>query len=261
MGKGVLILLAPSKTMDLASACPLPIQAGVPLFLERAAEIAATARTLSIENMMKLMAVSRPLAVTTQRYYTDWRSDKAGKAALWSYSGDVYKGLQALTMKPADSGWAQQHLLIASGLYGLVRPYDGVQSYRLEMKAGLAVGAHQNLSDFWGDSLSGFVQSQGYDWLCNCSSEEYAKPVLTGLQLPVTTPIFLDAKPSGAVGSVPIYSKLMRGVLARWMIDNRVVRPDQLPGFSAHGYSYDAARSQPNAPAFSRPKMVPLRFD
>lgn len=261
MGKGTLILLAPSKTMDLVSACPLPIEADEPLFLEQAIKIAATVRALSVEKIMELMAVSRPIAVMAQRYYADWRSDNVSKPALWSYSGDVYKGLQALTMSSADSGWAQQHLLITSGLYGLVRPYDGIQAYRLEMKASLAVGANKNLSNFWGDCLSSFVQSQGYNWLCNCSSEEYAKPVLSGLQLPVITPLFLDAKPSGTVGPVAIYSKLMRGVFARWMIDNRVATADQLLGFSGHGYSYDVARSGPNRPAFSRSKMVPLRFD
>ena len=260
MGKGVVILLAPSKTMDIRSAPPLPVLSQVPLFLPEASKIAAKLHSLTIPKIMKLMAVSRPIAITVQQNYADWHTHEAGKPALWSYSGDVYKGLQAAGLTAADADWAQQHLLIASGLYGLVRPYDGIQAYRLEMKANLPIERRKNLYNFWGDSLSGYVRSQGYDWLCNCSSEEYAKPVLKGLTLPVITPVFFDIKPNGVVGSVPIYSKLMRGVLARWMVDNRLTSSEQLQTFYAHGYSYDAARSRPNAPAFSRAKMVPLRF-
>ena len=258
---GVLILLAPSKTMDLTSAAPSQVTTESPVFLSQAAKIANRLRSFSTVKMMRLMSVSKPIALAVQQYYEQWDLATLGKPALWSYTGDVYRGLQAPSLNQSDADWAQQHLMIASGLYGLVRPYDGVQAYRLEMKAALQVGRCKNLYSYWGNILSDYVQAQGYNWLCNCCSDEYAKPVLKGVTLPVITPVFFDTKPSGEIGQVPIYSKIMRGVYARWMIDHRINAPEQLTDFAAHGYSYDLARSHPNFPAFSRAKMVPLRFE
>lgn len=206
------------------------------------------------------MTVSRIIATTVHGFYADWDERKLEKPAILAYVGDVYKGLQAPSMNQADCQWAQRHLLIASGLYGVLRPFDRIQAYRLEMKARLPVGRRQNVTDFWSPSLADYVQSRGDNWLCNCCSEEYAKAVITGLQLPIVTPVFFDTKPNGVIGTVPIYSKLMRGVMARWMIDQRVTEPAQLKVFSAHGYEYDVALSKPGFPAFSRSKMVPLRF-
>lgn len=256
----VVILLAPSKTMDTHSPCPWPIIPTEPLFIDQAVKIATKVRTLSTTKTMKLMGVSKPLAKTVQEYYRLWNVDAPGKPALRAYTGDVYKGLQASTMSREDADWAEQHLIIASGLYGLLRPYDGVQNYRLEMKAALPVGRRRNLYDFWRDSLMEYVQSRCADWLCNCCSDEYARPVLTGLKLPVVTPVFMDTKPNGTVGVVPIYSKIMRGVFARWLIDNRIAQPEQMKKFRGHGYTYDDVRSRPNFPVFSRSMMVPLRF-
>lgn len=260
-GQGVIILLAPSKTMDTISPCPWPIAPQTALFLPQTKQIVTKLQKLSVPKIQKLMGISLPIAQTVHDYYDQWAVTNPGKPALWSYTGDVYKGLQAPTMSLSDSNWAQKHLVIASGLYGLVRPYDGVQAYRLEMKASLGIGRHKTLSEFWGNALVQYVQEKGYDWLCNCSSEEYSRPVVKGLALPVITPVFFDTKPNGVVGQVPIYSKLMRGVFARWIIDHRVTSPDQLSTFQAHGYKYDAIRSLPSFPAFSRVKMVPLRFN
>lgn len=260
-GQGVIILLAPSKTMDTVSPCPWPIAPQTAPFLPRTSQIVTKLQELSVPKIQKLMGISLPIAQTVYDYYAQWAATNPGKPALWSYSGDVYKGLQAPTMSLSDSHWAQKQLVIASGLYGFVRPYDGVQAYRLEMKANLGIGRYKTLSEFWGNTLAQYVQGTGYDWLCNCSSEEYSRPLIKGITLPVITPVFFDTKPTGVVGQVPIYSKMMRGVFARWMIDHRVTSPDQLSAFQAHGYKYDAARSLPSFPAFSRVKMVPLRFN
>ncbi|MDL2342262.1 MAG: YaaA family protein [Patescibacteria group bacterium] len=256
----VILLLAPSKTMDFVTPVPLAVAPQPPLFLDQATKLAAKLQKLSVKKLMKLMQVSAPIALTVQAAYGDWQGTKAGKPALWSYTGDVYKGVRARDLTVADAQWAQEHLLIASGLYGLVRPYDGIQPYRLEMKAALAVGRRKNLVEFWSRTLGDYVNQQGADWLCNCSSDEYARATLKHLKLPIVTPVFFDTKPSGVVGTVPIYSKMMRGVMARWLIDHQVTEPDQLMAFTAHGYSYDPVRSKPGFPAFRRPKMVPLRF-
>ena len=247
--------------MAMTTDCPLPITPETPLFIDQAANIAAKVAGLSIEKIMIVMQVSQPLAEAVQGFYADWEASKPGKLALWTYRGDVYKGLQAGSLSNADADWAQQHLIIASGLYGTLRPFDGIQAYRLEMKTSLAIGRSKNLYDFWGSRLSESVAAQAYDWVCNCCSEEYSRPIVGGLKLPVITPVFFDTKPNGSIGTVPIYSKMMRGVFARWMIDNRITSPEQLTAFMAHGYSYDVSRSQPNFPGFSRAKMVPLRFE
>lgn len=256
----VTIILAPSKTMDLISAWPYGVETTEPLFLDRADQIVDTLLKQSPKQLTKTMGVSDAIAATVHEYYSDWDKTKPGRPALWTYVGDVYKGVQAKTLTLEDAKWAQEHLMIASGLYGLVRPFDGIQAYRLEMKTAVAVKRHKNLYNFWGADLADYVDASMSEWICNCSSDEYAKPILKYTKKTVVTPFFYDTKPSGVIGPVPIYSKMMRGALARWMIDNRVSDPQQLEKFSAHGYRFDAACSQTDKPVFSRSKMVPLKF-
>lgn len=260
-GNNVMILLAPSKTMDFATPSLFDIKPQEPLFSAKSAQIAERLQKLTVNKIITSMSVSKPIAEAVHGSYANWRPSSTGKVALWTYTGDVYKGLQAKTMSKANADWAEQHLLIASGLYGLVRPYDGIQSYRLEMKSALRIGQKQNLYEFWEDKLSSYVNNSSASWVCNCSSDEYSRATVTGLKIPVVTPVFFDKKPNGLVGTVPIYSKMMRGVIARWMIDNRINKAEQLKDFKGHGYSYDAARSKPGFPAFSRAKMVPLQFN
>ena len=260
---GVLMLLAPSKTMDFVSPLPYEVIAETPIFIAEATQIATKIRTFTPGGITKLMGVSQPIAKNVVDMYASWDQASKGRPALWTYKGDVYKGMKA-DMLPADSAeWAQNHLLILSGLYGLVRPNDGIQAYRLEMKSRLKIGRANTLNEFWGDKLSNYVAERGSDWVCNLSSNEYAKPALRFLpnDVPVITPVFFDTKPSGIVGTVPIYSKMMRGVLCRWMIDSQVETPEQLERFTGHGYTYDPVRSKSNFPAFSRTVMKPLIFD
>lgn len=256
----VTIILAPSKTMDLTSPLPYGVETTEPLFLDQAGQIVGALRKQSPRQLTKTMGISDAIAAAVHEHYAAWDKNKPGRPALWAYAGDVYKGVQAKTLPLKDAQWAQAHLLIASGLYGLVRPFDGIQAYRLEMKAGVSVGKHKNLYDFWGADLATYVDVLTSEWICNCTSDEYAKPILKYTKKTVVTPYFYDAKPNGTIGPVPIYSKMMRGVLARWMVDNRVRSPQALENFSAHGYHFDAARSQTNTPVFSRSIMVPLKF-
>ena len=252
--------------MDLRASTPFGIKPQQPLFQVEADKIALKLQSLSRVELINLMGISQLTAEAVWQYYQAWEpagkgAEGIGKAALWTYAGDVYKGLQAGTMSPSDAKWAQQHLLIASGLYGLVRPYDEIQAYRLEMKTRLTVGRRKSINDFWSENLAGRIEIQNADWLCNCCSDEYAKPILKHAIIPVITPVFFDTKPNGTIGTVPIYSKLMRGVFARWMIDNRLQTPEQLCSFTAHKYAYNTALSRPNFPAFSRPKMIPIKFN
>ncbi len=258
----VLMLLAPSKTMGVATPLPYVVTPQRPLFIAEATRIATKLGSYSQRRMSKLMSVSQPIAANVVTMYDNWKPDASGHPALWTYKGDVYKGMKAHKLDANSAEWAQNHLLILSGLYGLIRPYDGIQAYRLEMKSQLVIGLSNTLNEFWGDKLSQYVVSRGSDWICNLSSNEYAKPALRHLpkDVLVITPVFFDTKPSGIVGTVPIYSKMMRGVVCRWMIDNQVEFPEQLERFKGHNYAYDAARSRPNFPAFSRKVMSPLVF-
>lgn len=259
----VTILLAPSKTMDFTSNIPVSVAVEQPVFLSEAQLLASGLAKKSQAQIMKLMGVSKPIAESVCSMYAAWNEQATGRPALWTYKGDVYKGLKAIEFDTASANWAQQHLLIASGLYGLVRPYDGIQSYRLEMKTQLKIAGANNLYDFWGTKLSTYITATNCDWICNLCSNEYAKPVLKHLpkSTVVITPVFFDSKPNGTVGTVPIYSKMMRGVFTRWMIDNRIKSPEQLESFTGHGYAYDASRSRPGFPAFYRAVMKPLVFD
>jgi cytoplasmic iron level regulating protein YaaA (DUF328/UPF0246 family) len=259
---GVLMLLAPSKTMDFSTPLPYSVAVGVPLFLSEAALIARKLQGYDAETIVKLMAVSKPIAESVVSMYALWVAALSGRPALWTYKGDVYKGMNAQKMDLNSALWAESHLLILSGLYGVLRPFDGIERYRLEMKTRLQIEQATTLSSYWGDKLSKYVVALGKDWICNLSSDEYARPVLRHLppESVMVTPVFFDTKPNGQVGAVPIYSKMMRGVFCRWMIDNRVESQTQLRNFTGHQYAYDVLRSRPGFPAFSRKIMKPLEF-
>lgn len=256
-----LILLAPSKTLNLTDPAPSYVRPADPLFLESAANIHTRLQKLSVKQIATLMHVSTPIAQQVHDWLQTWQG-QGGKPALWTYRGDVYKGFKAQELSSADAAWAEKHVVVLSGLYGLLRPSDAIEPYRLEMKTTLKVGKAKNLYELWQPQLAAYVDGSEHDWICNLSSDEYARAALGKLQSskPVVTPVFFDKKPNGVVATVPIYSKMMRGVLARWMIDNKASCPQDLVQFSAQQYVYDVKRSTNDKPAFYRDKMVPLKF-
>ena len=254
----MLILLTPSKTMDFDSPLPIDIQASQPLFGSEAKEVRAAMKQLDVNGLRSAMKMSQDLAVRTQQLYAD--DNPPTKPALWTYVGDVYRGVQSATMTQADADWAQTHLMIASGLYGLLRPQDAVSPYRLEMAARLTIGESENLYQYWSLKLAKYIESTGTKELVVLSSDEYARAAIKNLSpsIAVYTPRFFDTKPNGVVGQVPIYNKQMRGVMARWMIDNRVEDASELVKFNQHDYVYDESRSLPKDPVFTRQVMRPL---
>jgi uncharacterized protein len=254
-------ILAPSKTMDFTTELPYKIAATTPLFIEDAAKIASALKRLNHAEIEKKMKVSSAIAANVHAMYETW--DKSGqKPAFWTYVGDVYKGVKANKLDEKSAQWAQRHILTMSGLYGVVRPYDRISPYRLEMKAAIPVEKRKNIYDFWGNELADYVASQANGVVCNLSSDEYGKPVTAHLpkDIRIVTPVFYDNRPSGKVGRAPIYNKMMRGVMARWIIDNRVDTPEGLRAFTGHGYSYSETLSTKDAPAFFREEMKPLVF-
>jgi hypothetical protein len=257
------ILLTPSKTMDFERLAPEFVTPTHPTFLPEASVVAGGITFLTQSQLIELMHVSPAIAIEVHKKYKAWYANTAvKKPALWAYKGDVYKGMKADQMNAGDAAWAQERLLIMSGLYGALRPYDEIMAYRLEMKTTLAIGNAKNLYEYWGDKLGKFVDSRADGLVFNLCSDEYSKVALRHVSKStrVVTPVFFDTKPSGIIGTVPIYSKMMRGVVARWMIERRVEDPEGLKQFTSHGYAYDATRSRPDFPAFSRKVMKPLVF-
>lgn len=251
-------ILAPSKTLDFTPA-PEWVHPQEPLFVNDAQKIADVLASMDIAALTKLMSVSSEIAQTNHDRFAKWGSEQ--KPALWAYRGDVYKGMYADALSKDDAAWAEGHIRIMSGLYGVLRPHDGVSPYRLEMKAKLGVGDAKDLYEFWGDKLARTLDEESDGIICVLSSEEYAKPITKYAKSRIVTPVFMDHKPNGKIGPVPIYSKMMRGVMARWIIDHRVDSPEGLLSFDGHGYIYNQTRSKENAPVFVRPApMTPLVF-
>ena len=249
-------ILTPSKTLDFISAPPAYLTTTGLLFADEAAEIRKVIAGLTIDELKNLMHISDDLAQKVHDYYRDTTK----KSAFWAYNGDVFKGVQARTLTEGDAIFAQKHIVVPSAVYGLVRPFDEISPYRLEMKANIKIGSANNLYKYWGDKLAKYVDDNADGEVVMLASQEYGKGIAAHVKSRVTTPVFLDKKPNGTIGMVPIYSKMMRGVMARWIIDHRIDDPSRLVEFSAHGYTYDAKRSTPDKPAFYREVMIPLQF-
>lgn len=249
-------ILAPSKTMTMTRRYPAGLVATEPHFLMQAKQIVKAVQ--SIDDMQKTMHVSDAIAKRVVQMYAEWGDQT--EPALFAYIGDVYRWFFADTLSATDVQWAQDHLFIMSGLYGVLRPLDTVSPYRLEMKAKVAVGDARDLYDFWGDLIARYVDTVPDELICNLSSDEYARVVTRFTKKQVITPVFIDNKTNGTVGTVPIYSKMMRGVMARWVIDNRIDTADQLKAFAAQGYTYAADKSTEGTVAFYRQTPKPIRL-
>ena len=244
--------------MDFLTDAPAFADKTTPVFLREAEQLRGLLATYTTDEIGHLMTVSEALAVKTQDMYADTTT----KQAFWAYDGDVFKGVQAKTLDEPAAKFAQAHVVVPSGLYGLLRPYDTISPYRLEMKAKVVVGGTKNLYEFWGDKLAKYVDSVADGEVLMLASYEDARTILPYV-VPTTrivTPAFIDRKTNGQEAQVAIYNKMMRGVMARWVIDSRIDSLTDITSFSAHGYSYDASRSTIDKPVFYRPHMSPLRF-
>lgn len=242
--------------MTMTEKLPEGLRVSRPAFIKEAAALATHLKTRrDIENLMK---ISPALAEKVAAMYRHW--DEESAPAILAYVGDVYKGFHADTLTKDDLVWANDHMVIMSGLYGALRPFDAISPYRLEMKASLATADGKDLYEFWSKKLADYVDTSAGGVICNLASDEYGRPVTRHAKSRIVTPVFLDKKTGSKIGTVPIYSKMMRGVMARWIIDYRIDTPDKLKEFSAQGYSYDRGRSTDDQPAFFRQVPVPIVY-
>lgn len=254
----MLIVLSPAKTLDYETP-PQTRKATQPALLERSAQLVEDARKLSPDGIAALMGVSESLAELNHERFMNWGQpfnlDNAKQSVL-AFKGDVYTGLDADSMKVADLDYAQKHLRILSGLYGLLRPLDLMQPYRLEMGLKFENSGGRNLYEFWGDDITALLNKQlktlKSEVLVNLASNEYFKSVRPGeLNADIITPVFKDRK-NGKYKVISFFAKKARGQMARYAIDKRLQKVADLKKFKVDGYRYNAGESTAREWVFTR---------
>lgn len=254
----MLMVISPAKTLDYDTPPATP-NFTQPAHLDHAQELIEQLREFSPAQIADLMHLSDKLAGLNAARFGSWEQpftpDNA-KQALLAFKGDVYTGLNAEDFNEADFDFAQQHLRMLSGLYGLLRPLDLMQPYRLEMGTKLANPRGSNLYDFWGERISGWLNealaAQGDEVLLNLASNEYFSAVKRkALNARVIDTEFKDLK-NGQYKIISFHAKKARGMMARYVIKERITDPAGLKDFSDQGYRYSAEHSKPDSLVFLR---------
>ena len=255
----MLILLSPAKSLDLDTPLPAELPHTLPEFRQEAAQLIEVLRPLAPQQVASLMHLSDALAALNVARYAAWSprfTAKNARPALLTFNGDVYEGLNARSLARSDLDWAQDHLAILSGLYGVLRPLDWMQPYRLEMGTRLATPAGANLYQFWGDRLAEHLNQRlagdPAPVLLNLASQEYFKAVdRKALRPRVVECVFEDWK-GGSWKIISFHAKRARGLMARHAIQQRARKPEDLRGFDAEGWAHDAAASSTDRMVFRR---------
>ena len=258
----MLFLISPAKALDYETPATTP-RFTQPDFLDQSAELIAILRERSPAQIAELMSLSDALASLNAARYEQWSrpfSPDNAKQAVLAFNGDVYEGLDACSLTPEELDWAQDRLRILSGLYGVLRPLDLMQAYRLEMGTRLANPRGKNLYEFWGERITEELnrllareEDAGRERvLVNLASDEYFKSVkprkLAGR---IVTPVFEDWK-GGRYKIISFYAKRARGLMSRYVICNRVDEVEALQGFDAEGYAFAADASDADTLVFRR---------
>lgn len=257
----MLTVLSPAKTLDYETA-PITQSATLPRFMDQSALLVEDARGLNPDDIRALMGVSEQIAHLNHERFMNWQSESTSdnaKQAVLAFKGDVYTGLQAETLSEDDLDFAQTRLRILSGLYGLLRPLDLMQPYRLEMGLKFTNQRGRNLYEFWGeqltDTLNADLVSAKTGVLINLASNEYFKAVKPKLlNADIITPQFKDLK-NGQYKMISFFAKKARGLMARYIIDNRITEPEALKSFSEAGYYYSDEQSQGDQWVFLRDEV------
>jgi len=272
----MLLVLSPAKSLDYTTPVPesVHIAPELPVFGTHSAQLITLLKKMSALDLMGLMGISEPLAVLNKARYAAWSLTPApdqGRAAIFAFNGDVYEGLDAMTLTSDELDYVQQHVRILSGLYGVLRPFDLLQAYRLEMGTRLTTPKGIGLYAFWGEliakNLAEAVSAQSHGTqsnatqsaqrqdtpvVINLASEEYFKSVKLGA-LPVTviTPVFQDWK-NDRYKIISFYAKRARGLMARYCAQHAIMDPQQLKEFDVDGYTYDEHQSTPSQWVYRR---------
>jgi cytoplasmic iron level regulating protein YaaA (DUF328/UPF0246 family) len=251
-------LISPAKTLDFER--PLPVHAATrPQFVAQSAELIGVLRQQTEADVAALMDLSPALAQLNVQRYGAWSSrftEHNSRPAIWAFDGDVYGGLEAATLGAAAIDWAQEHVSILSGLYGVLRPLDRMQPYRLEMGTALATPAGRNLYEFWGDTLAAYLNRRlskdKPPVIVNLASQEYFRAAdRPALKARVIECVFEDWK-NGQYKVISFFAKRARGLMLRHAIDHRVATPKGLESFDAEGYALARGASGDDRLVFRR---------
>ena len=254
----MLFVLSPAKKLDYDSALPTQVHTQ-PLFVKEAAQLIKVLKTQSTAEVAALMDLSDALAQLNVDRYATWKTtftQKNARQAVLAFNGDVYEGMNAATLKEKDLQWAQDHVAILSGLYGVLRPLDLMQPYRLEMGTKLKNPGGATLYAFWQKTIAPYLNArlakEKNPIVVNLASEEYFKAVdLKALNARIVQCVFQDGK-NDVYKVVSFHAKRARGLMARYAIEKRVTKPDDLTKFDTEGYAYVASLSTDDKLVFRR---------
>ena len=249
----MLVVVSPAKKLDMDPVAG--VQPTQPVFRERTRELVTEAAKLTSGELEKLMKISPNLAKLNQQRFSDFGSQDR-KPAAFAFAGDTFQGLEVATLDADALRWAQEHLRILSGLYGVLRPLDEIEPYRLEMGSRLKTEHGKNLYEYWGSALALELSAQAKTThstaVVNCASQEYFQAVDTqALSVPVISPVFMENTEKGPK-IISFYAKRARGAMARFVVSNRISNLASLYDFDAGGYRYEANLSSENKPVFLR---------
>ena len=249
----MLVVVSPAKKLDMS---PVDTEVtSVPKFSDEAHNLAKIASNLGKDGLISVMKISEKLAdLNLQRFKSFGTQDK--KAAVFAFAGDTYQGFDATTINSDGLRWAQDHLRILSGLYGVLRPFDEIEPYRLEMGSKFNIGDKKSLHDFWkarvSEALNETAKETDSEFLVNCASQEYFSSVAADmLNTKIITPTFYENTENG-IKIISFYAKKARGAMARYIMENRISDPNSLLEFDFGGYKYQPEKSTLEAPIFVR---------
>ena len=254
----MLIVVSPAKTLDYESALPTQ-EFSRPAHLKQSQLLINRLRDFSALDLSELMHISTKIAELNVERNHRWKTPfslKNARQAMFAFKGDVYTGLDAYGMNEQNIQFAQQHLRILSGLYGLLRPLDLMRPYRLEMGSRLETSAAKNLYQFWYMQISDAINKQlkaiQADTLINLASNEYFKAIKPAkIKAQIITPAFKDFK-NGEYKMIGFYAKKARGLMTRYIIDHELTQVEAIKGFDSEGYQFNLAMSEGNNWVFTR---------
>lgn len=254
----MLAIISPAKTLDFESKPVIPDYT-LPEFLDESEKLVEKLRKMKPKKLSQLMNVSASLADLNFQRFQEWHrpfSPDNAKQAVLAFHGEVYIGLDAPSLSEEKLKKAQKKLRILSGLYGVLKPLDLMQPYRLEMGTSLSIGRKKDLYTFWGDKITGKIQQaideSGSKILINLASNEYFKSINSKkLDAEIIAPAFKDMK-NGEYKIITFFAKKTRGLMTRFILENDLKHPDDLQAFDADGYNYNPRLSKPGKPVFTR---------
>jgi cytoplasmic iron level regulating protein YaaA (DUF328/UPF0246 family) len=254
----MITILSPAKSLNFKTETQTKKYSNAK-FLEYSEELISELKKYSPSNLRELMHISDGLGELNFIRFQNWTKDHTtdnARQAILAFNGEVYNGLQALTLSVDELLFSQDNIRILSGLYGILKPLDLIQPYRLEMGTKLPVGSHHNLYGFWGkliaDSLLSELSQHRYPFIINLASNEYSKAaILSEFGDQVISPVFKEYK-NDSYKVITVYAKKARGLMTRFIIENKVENPEYLKAFNSEGYAYSENLSDENCWVFTR---------